>query len=134
MKEVSKEFLAALSMGGALVAECVCGHTHFATNHEGQGHYDKGELNRLLSLAEADPKRYTEHADCDSVYVAYIRGVNYVVDCPCGRLLYAEKFAWDMKNAFLQYYRLRIDKERAEAEKGERLLTGLETGRPKAGD
>lgn len=125
MKEASKEFIAVLSCGGTLVAECVCGHTHFATNHEGQGHYDEGELNKLTSLAEVDPKRYTNHADSDTVHVAWFNGITYVIDCPCERLAKVEETLWRIRAVLLQYYSLRMDKEKSERQEAETLLTSL---------
>ena len=122
MKEATKEFLTVLSMGGCLVTDCVCGRTHFAT-HDDQ--YDDGELERLRQMMVKEPNLYIEDSDSDTVHVATFRGVNYVVDCPCGRLASLEELLWDVKDILLQYYRLRIDKEKAEKATTESMLAGL---------
>lgn len=66
------------------MADCACGHTHFATNHDGQGHYDENELGRLRKMMEKHPDLYTEYPDCDAVHVATFRGVNYEWIAPVG--------------------------------------------------
>lgn len=122
MKEASKEFLSVLSMGGCLVTDCICGRTHFATNDD---QFDDGELEKLREMAKKEPTRYIEDPDSDTVYVATFRGVNYVPDCPCGRLASLEELLWDVKDILLQYYRLRIDKEKVEKATTEGMLAGL---------
>jgi hypothetical protein len=125
MREASQEFLAVLSRGGCLVTDCICGHTYFATNHDGQGHYDENELERLRAKALEEPTKYTEEPDCDTIHVATFQGVNYVVDCPCGRLAKLEQLLWNAKDTLLQYYRLRTDREAQETASADDSLKAL---------
>ena len=122
--EASNEFLAVLNMSGCLVSDCICGRTHFATNSEGL--FDDGELERLRKMAIKHPDLYVEYPDCDSVHVASVLGIVYAVDCPCEKLAKVERYLWAVKDTVLQYYRLRIDKEKAEKVETEGLLAGLE--------
>ena len=109
-------------MGGLLTATCMCGKEHYAG---GENHwYDEGEWERLEAAAKAAPEKYEYH-DCDSVYVATLNGCNYVVDCPCGRLAGIEELFWQLKNPLLEYYRLRIEREKCEASSTDEALKAL---------
>lgn len=120
MNEATKEFLETVpSMGGLLTATCICGKEHYAG---GEDHwYEEGEWDRLEAAAKANPEKYQYH-DCDSVYVATLNGVNYVVDCPCGRLAMVENFFWQRRDSLLEYFRNRIEKEKREASSTDEAL------------
>lgn len=123
MNEATQEFMDAVcSMGGLLTATCICGMYHYAGGEEHW--YDDGEWNRLEAAHKAFPELYRYH-DCDSVYVATVNGMNYVVDCPCGRLAGIEELFWRLKNPLLEYYRLRIEREKREASSTDEALKAL---------
>ena len=123
MVEVTQEFMDAVcSMGGILSTTCICGMNHYAGGE--QHWYDEGEWEQLEAAAKANPEKYEYH-DCDSVYVATVNGCNYVVDCPCGRLVGIEELFWRLKNPLLEYYRLRIEREKREASSTDEALKAL---------
>ncbi len=69
--------------------ECACKRVHF-TSARGHGDYSDGELEQLQALAIAEPDKYLEDSEYDSIDYMHDGSDQVVIHCPCGR---AERIA-----------------------------------------
>lgn len=98
---------------GSPVNTCGCGRTHFTGSGDNM---DEGELASLLKKAKAEPDKYVQDPDNDSVSSAEIAGKHFVWGCTCGHAERVEAFLWSNRDRFLRYYRARIEREKKELE------------------
>jgi hypothetical protein len=98
--------------GGTPVALCRCGRYNFATGDRGLYSDDPQELTRLYASQKADPERYIEHGDADTVGVVDLPAMGTMVwGCPCNGLYHLENALWDLRELALAYFGRRTEAE-----------------------
>lgn len=119
----SEVFWDSIQIAGQIIADCVCGRTHFATHSPGE--YDEGELEKIQEKARENPDNYWENSMDDSIAIAYLDGITLCYGCPCGRSKRYENFMWGNRALILKYIKKRADKELADATSTREALAGL---------
>lgn len=88
---------------------------------------DPGELDGLNAKHKAEPDRYIPDGDNSSVGITSINGVTHVWNCPCGSLDRIEKFVWDHRRQFIEYYHARTQRELKEANDNAQAISQLKS-------
>lgn len=105
----SEEFERAISHTGSIHVSCeLCGRVHFAT--ASPGYFDDGELEQLRKNAEADPIKYVEDGNSDSISWGTINGKQAVIGCPCNILSNFENFIWQHREIIASFLKAKTAK------------------------
>ena len=81
--------------------DCACGRVHFDGSDSNGWTWDEGELENLRARREQKPEEYFEWDY--AVRAMIIDGNYFVMDCPCGYAVKAEKFILQNAEAIKRY-------------------------------
>jgi len=111
------------SGGGSHYMVCGnCGRTHYcpdsvAVGDDGSDTDEddvyKNYLQEALLDQKNDPDGVVIHHGVDFVATKDLRGIAFVLECPCNGLTKYEEFIWDNKDPIRRYLKARIDQEHA---------------------
>lgn len=122
-KKPSEMFLNSItSGGGSHYMVCGnCGRTHYCPESDNFYHNDddredeedayKYYLQEALEEQAKDPDGVVIHYGVDFVETKDLRGVAFVLECPCNGLAKYEEFIWENKDPIRRYLETRIDQE-----------------------
>ena len=108
----SNHFKNLLSTGGATRVTCsYCAREHVAIDScnmiDGYSTHFCETTDTIRQWAKDQPDTYILHEDVDFVNYYSLRGMDFVVDCPCNGLRPYEDFMWEEREMWMKYLALR---------------------------
>ena len=119
--QASERWWSAFCHMGTIVADCICGRIIFASG-PASGDYEVGELEKLQVKASAQPDKYIELANQDSVSKA---DTGHVWGCTCGGALKTEQWLDQYRDQVLSYYKACYESEKTNTDQFKKQLEGL---------
>ena len=95
------------NLGSPCVSCEFCGRVHFT--HEDDDYVG------LCAKSAAEPEKYIEDQENDSIAWGYLEGKQYVWRCPCDSGHRFERFIWAHREGIVEYIKARAKREAEEA-------------------
>lgn len=106
----SREFIDAICTSASPVIDCeFCNRCHFATGLNTD--LEEQELAELRAKAKAEPNKYIEDPNNDSIGWGYLNGQQVVWNCCPEKVAQYEQFIWSHRAMILGYIKERTTRE-----------------------